>query len=277
MDVERHEVAHADPHEIARTPGRHVDHAGFGQRPVELGDGPECLRELVSAAQRVQKRRVHRVHAVVFHLEPVARHHELRRRHQPVARHVVAVVDRECGTSIRRPQIDEHEARELVRRIGALPDALLEPTARRLSRSFQAPSVDVVDPAVIAAADASLERDPELERRPAMRAVQVQHADAPTAVAEDHEILAQHSHPQWRGGEISRERHRVPEPAQILAARCPGADLGQLRVGRRDVAAMIAVEGTGLLLRGARSSSLHGTPSLAPRSGGSQVAERIGA
>jgi len=43
---------------------------------------------------------------------------------------------------------------------------------------------------VIAAADAALDGDPELERRPAMGAVQVQRADVSAAIAEDHQILA---------------------------------------------------------------------------------------
>src|SRR2546425_1256054 len=166
VHVRGHEVGHADPHEIAHAPGRHVDHARLGQLPVDLGHDSECLRELVAAAQRVQKRGVDRIHAVVLHLEPVARQHELRGRRQPVARHVEAIVDRERRTSVRRAQVGEHQPRELERRIGALPDALLEPTARRLPGRLQASAVDVVDPAVVAAADAALDPDPQLERRP---------------------------------------------------------------------------------------------------------------
>src|SRR5207245_3863422 len=140
-----------------------------------------------------------------------------------------------------------------------LPDALLEPTARGISRRFQAAPVDVVDPAVIAAADAALERDPELERRSAMRAVQVQHADAPAAVAEDDQILAQNPRPQGRRREIARERHGLPEPAQVLAARGARSDFGQLGIRRRNLAATVAVEWTGFGFGAARSSSLHGS------------------
>src|SRR5262249_4182808 len=132
-------------------------------------------------------------------------------------------------------------------------------------------AVDVVHPAVIAAAQTALERDPELERRPAMRAVQVQHADAAAAIAKDHEILTQNAHSQRRRHEIARERDRLPEAAQILAARRSGTDLGQLGIRRRNLAAAIAVEGTGLQLRDSRAGSLHGNPSLAPTSEQSQV------
>ena len=69
MDVRRHEIAHADPHQIADAARRHVHHARLGRQPVELGDDAERLGELIAAAQRVQERGVDRVHAVVFHLE----------------------------------------------------------------------------------------------------------------------------------------------------------------------------------------------------------------
>src|SRR5262249_8934110 len=238
---------------------------------VELGDGAERLRELVAAAERVQERGVHRVHAVVLHLEPVARQHELRGRHQLVAGHVVAVVHRKRGAPAGRTEVGEHEARELARGIGALPDALPETAARRLARRLETAAVDVVHPAVVAAAKTALERDPELQRRPTMRAVQVQHADAAAAVAEHYEILTQEADPQRRRGEIAHKRHRLPEAAQILTARRSGTDLGQFGIWRWDFAAAIAIERTGLRLCGARSSSLHGIPSLAPTSERSQA------
>ena len=86
-----------------------------------------------------------------------------------------------------------------------------------------------------------------------MRAVQVQHADAPAAVAEDHQVFTEDPDPQRRRCEIARERDRLPEAAEIFTARRSGTDLGQLGIGRRDLAAPIAVERTGFRLRGARS------------------------
>src|SRR5207245_1652768 len=166
VDVRGNEVAHADPHEIAGPARRDVRHAGLGQRPVELGNDAERLGELVAAAQRVQERGVHRVHAVVLHLEPVAGQRELRGRHQPVAGHVVAVEDRERRASLRRAEIGEDEARELHGRIRTLPDSLLEPAPAWLSGSLEAPSVAGAGPAVIAATDAAIERDVTPSWRP---------------------------------------------------------------------------------------------------------------
>jgi len=80
---------------------------------------------------------------------------------------------------------------------------------------------------VIAAADAALERDPELERGAAMRAVKMQHADAATPVAEGDQVFAEDPEPQRRRREIARERDGLPEAAQIFAARRSGPDPGQ--------------------------------------------------
>ena len=55
-----------------------------------------------------------------------------------------------------------------------------------------------------------------------MRAVQVEHADMPAAIAEDHEVLAEDAHAQRRLAELAREGHRLPEPAQVLAHGVPG-------------------------------------------------------
>jgi hypothetical protein len=97
---------------------------------------------------------------------------------------------------------------------------------------------------VIAAAQAALERDAELERRAAMRAVQVQDADAAAPVAEDHEIFAEDAHAARRTVEVAREGHRLPEAPQVLAARGAGTDLGQLRIRRRRRSTRVSVERT---------------------------------
>jgi len=136
-----------------------------------------------------------------------------------VARHVEAVVERERGASIGRAQIREDEPAELVRGIRALPYALAQATARGLARRLETTSVDVVRPAVVAATQAALEWNGEFERRAAMRAVQVEHADASAAIAEDHEVLAQDAHAARRTIQIARERHRLPEAPEVFAAR----------------------------------------------------------
>ena len=100
---------------------------------------------------------MHRVHAVVLHLQPVARQRELGRRHQDVGR-----ARRRCrraGTRGRRsggPRYAKTSPRELVDRVRALAHALAEPARRGLARRLETAPVDVEHPAVIAAADAAL-------------------------------------------------------------------------------------------------------------------------
>jgi hypothetical protein len=106
-------------------------------------------------------------------------------------------------------------------------------------------SVDVEEPAVIAAADAALGDDAVLERRAAMGAVLVQEADVPREVAEDHQILAQDPDCQRQIGQLRCHRDRMPEAAHVLAAGCAAADPRQLFVGRRIERQMIAPERRG--------------------------------
>src|SRR4029450_2625570 len=120
----------------------------------------------------MEKSGVHRVHAVVLHLEPVARERELARGHQGEARHVEGIVEWKCGPPVGRSEIREDEAAVLARGIRPLPDALVQPAAGRLAGRLETSPVDVVHPAVIAAAQAALERNAELERGAAMRAMQ---------------------------------------------------------------------------------------------------------
>jgi hypothetical protein len=96
---------------------------------------------------------------------------------------------------------------------------------------------------VVAAAQAALERNGELERGAAVRAVQMEHADAPAAIAEDHEIFAEDAHAARRSIQIAREGDRLPEAPQVFAAGGAGTDLGQLRIGGRRRPARVSVIG----------------------------------
>ena len=72
-----------------------------------------------------------------------------------------------------------------------------------------------------------------------MRAMQVQYADVPAAVAKDDQILPEDAHPQWRGTQFMEIGDGMPETAQVfpsgraptrlndLHVRCAG-DLGAI-------------------------------------------------
>src|SRR5262249_40638310 len=194
----------------------------------ELSELAEGRREVISAADRVQERRVDGVHRVVLHLEPVARHRELRGRVELESRHVERVVHREYGLRIRGPHVREDQPAELERGVGALTESMPQRALRRLARRLENAAVDVEDPAVIAAADAPRLKDAELERRSAVRAVQLQQTDLPGAIAKDHEILAHDPDTPRDVRQVSHERDRLPEPSQIFAARgAAGTDTSQ--------------------------------------------------
>ena len=64
-----------------------------------------------------------------------------------------------------------------------------------------------------------------------MRAAPVHEPDPPFAVAEDHQVLAQDPERDRQVGDLRGQRHRVPEPSQVLPARGAGADADELLVG----------------------------------------------
>ncbi len=95
---------------------------------------------------------------------------------------------------------------------------------RRLERLVEATAFRVEQPAVIAAAQAALVGDAEMQARAAMRAALLHEAELAAAVAEQREILAENAHlahrvlPQQRLG-----IDRMPIAAHELAARRAGA------------------------------------------------------
>ncbi len=239
VHVRRHEVAHAHPHVVADAARGHVDHPERRLLPLELRERAERLRELIAAAPRVQERGVNGIHAVVLHLEPVAREREPRGGLEPIPREIERVVDREAGSPIGRPHVREDHAAEIEGRIRPLAEGVFQSAARRLPRCFEDPAVDVEDPAVVAAANPPLTDQAVLERRAAVRAVQLEQPDATAPVAEQHEILPEDPEAQRNVRQLPREGDRLPEAAEILAARRAGADPRELLVGRRDLARVI--------------------------------------
>ena len=86
---------------------------------------------------------------------------------------------------------------------------------------------------MVAAAQAALLDDAVLERRVAVRAMQVQAADAPAEIAEHHEILAQRAHAQRHFGKLAQIGDRLPEAAVIFASRRAAHHLAKEKIGLR--------------------------------------------
>src|SRR4051794_26710614 len=75
-----------------------------------------------------------------------------------------------------------------------------------------------------------------------MGTVQLQHADGAGPVAKRDKVLAQYPDPQRQVAQIVGEAHRLPEPAQVFAARRVGADMGEFDVLARVLTMVVTGE-----------------------------------
>ncbi len=136
-----------------------------------------------------------------------------------------------------------------------LPEILL----RRQVRHVDAVAVGVVFPAVIDAADAAVLVASVEQRRAAVRAAMVHHADAPRAVAERDQFFPQQHQPQRiaAGHDFRRLRGRQPVLPHQIAHHRAWADSGELlaldRVGHR----MLPLAGSGRWLGRSDRLRLH--------------------
>src|SRR5581483_12087003 len=111
---------------------------------------------------------------------------------------------------VRRPHVGEHHSLVLERRVGAVAEAILEGAVRWLARRVEDSPIDVEVPAVIAALDAPLSDDAELQRRPAVAAMELQQPDAPALVTKDDEVLAEDANAPREIFQLGRQLHRQP-------------------------------------------------------------------
>jgi len=164
-------------------------------------------------------------------------------RGELVAGQIIGVEDREVGLRAGRPHIGEDQPPVLIHRICAVKETVLERAVSRLAGRLEDPTVDVEEPAVIAAADSVLADQTEFERGAAVWAVQFKETDGAVLVAECDEILAQDAQPFWQIAQILGEDHRLPEAPQILAAGSARSDPAQLLILGRSLAVVVGAEG----------------------------------
>src|SRR5690242_17334210 len=120
-----------------------------------------------------------------------------------------------------------------MRRVGRLPDIHALAEFLGLAGHFETLASGVVEPAVIAAADAALLDLAPFERRPAMRAMRFERADAPSLVAKDDDLLAEELFLARQILQLLGETDRLPIAAQEFAHRAARLDAGQLVIGWR--------------------------------------------
>jgi hypothetical protein len=118
-----------------------------------------------------------------------------------------------------------------VHRIGGLAHGLPQPVRVRLPRHLQDRAIGVEQAAVVAAADAFLCNQAELQRRATVTAVEVQDPDIAAAVAEHHQVFAQDLGAHWNVVELIEESDGMPKAAQILAAWSAAANRSEIKAG----------------------------------------------
>jgi hypothetical protein len=129
-----------------------------------------------------------------------------------------------------RAHVGPYEPAGLARWVGLVPDALGNEAVGGFGRHLDHIAVHVEFPAVIKAAQAAFLVAREDQRCAPVRAVLVEHADAPLAVAEHHEILAEQAHLDRcaiRFGHFLGQARRDPVAAHDLAHRRVAFDAAQ--------------------------------------------------
>ena len=233
---------HPRPDIVADATGGDVDHPDGGLHEVQLGDYAEFVGELGAADDGVQERGMHRVHGVFHNLEPVAGVVVALAGDEAVAFAFPTVADGEGGDVFGRPHISENGAAEFVGGIGAVAEAVFKGGAGGFARGFEDGAVDVEQPAVVAATDAALRDQPELQGCAAVGAVGFDHADAAAEIAEGHQFLAEDFEGHGGIAQLVGVADGLPEAAQVFAAGGAGAYVGEFLVFFGDLGVVIAAE-----------------------------------
>lgn len=182
------------------------------------------LEELVVVP--VQPLGVDRIERVLHHLKPV--HRQLRAtQHADRAAGDETVETRQQRRGL-GAQVGEHEATQLLHRIGIDGHLVAERAVVDLVRLLDALASHVELPAVVRATDALGRGDAVQERRAPVGAALRDQAQFALAVAEQHQAFAQQPHrPRPLAVHVGHRANRVPVPPHQLAHGCAFAHLGQ--------------------------------------------------
>ena len=175
---------------------------------------------LAVGATAVENPHVAGVGAVLVEVEPVvvevpgALHQPL-----PAVVHQRGVVGERRRIDGVRAHVREDQASQAPHRVGRMLHLGAEGGLRRLGRLLQAVARDVVEPAVVRAADAAFLDVAVFERRPAVRAALADEAQPALTVTEEHQVLAQDAHRVRDVVQLRLGAHREPVAPQPLPAR----------------------------------------------------------
>jgi hypothetical protein len=145
------------------------------------------------------------------------------------------IISREQRLAAGRAHIDKDEPAIFQRLVRRLPHVEAPAGLIALARHVDALTLRVVEPAVIAAAQARLLDAAPFERGAAMRAMRVERADPALLVAKEDDLLAEELHLLRQVAELVRGAHRLPIAAHQFAHRAARLDAGQLVIRSRNL------------------------------------------
>ena len=253
-DVGQQVLLYPEPEVVADAPGDRAIDREIAVVIPHVALDPPVLGELRPVHQGVQIHGMHRVDPVLRHLQPVAGK-RAGIGHHLEARRLEGIVDGKLGRALGWAHIGEEQSLVLLHRIGALADVLEDRGLRGLRRRLQQRAVDVVEPAVIAAADAALLDVAELQRGATMGAVLLEQAHASRLVPEQHQVLAQDPHRKRQLSQLRGHGDSVPEAPQVLPRRRASRHVGEFRVLSRVLLIVVA-----RVMRSVFALPCHGCP-----------------
>src|SRR5262245_35105243 len=165
-----------------------------------------------SGTRSMQPAQMILIHGVFDHLKKIAIHCPRSPRSNSIFPHQHIESRRQRGRL--RAKIGKNDPAQLLSLVGRVTNTLSEGTVGGLTRRFQNSPIDVVKPAMVAAAQPAILEMTEFQRSAAMRAAKRQQSQPVLVVTKKHEILDPDSSAQQLSFQFSDKRDRKPITAQ---------------------------------------------------------------
>ena len=182
----------------------------------------------------MQHEGVHGIDRVFVDLQPVALgDHAARVVSVGVELDPAALQDIEAGKRrhpVRRSHIGKHQPAIFAYRIPRLTHLVLVVIRGRLAGLVETISLHIIEPAVIAAADAIGLQTAIFQRRATVTAMRVEQTGAAAGIAKYHQILLEDLDALGQIAKLGGQRHRLPVASQQFPHRRPEPHMGEKRI-----------------------------------------------
>ena len=140
-----------------------LDHWHLAEPGTETQPSRQGCVEPLDCHVVVKNRSMVVVNQVLVHLQPVTGVDVRERNKFSAGRQLIAIIDWELRLQFRRTQIREHNAVTFKRRVCTMTQRVFNSTLSGLAGGFEDRPIDVIKPAVVAAANPALLDDPEFK------------------------------------------------------------------------------------------------------------------